>query len=218
MPLPRPRRTPLSSEGRVRASLQRAADEERRRLARTLHDSALQTLTAASMNFSLVERESGALSAQGRQALADGQALLEDCGRELRALSNELFPALLGTAGLSPALRWLAGKHGPERVRLELATLPRYGASVELAAYRLVEEAVASFYADQGQVRVQAVPALADVLEITMEGPAPPNGEDPGLKLRQRLRDLGGRARTRLTSRSLRIQVSFPPSAPDIES
>src|SRR5687768_6406803 len=52
---------------RLCQSLQQSADDERRRLARTLHDAAAQTLSAAAMSLSLVELEAAALSPAGRR-------------------------------------------------------------------------------------------------------------------------------------------------------
>ena len=206
-----------ASLARVRAGVQHAVDEERRRLASSLHDSAMQTLTAATMNLSLAEREAAALSPAGRQALADAEALLEECGRELRALAHALFPALLGSAGLGPALRWLARQKG-DRLRLEVPTLPRYGVSVELAAYRLLEEAVAHLYDDDALVTGRVIPAPRNVLEITLEGrPRPGDDRLADLTLRHRVRAAGGRFRARTVAHGLRLEVRFPPSVPDIE-
>jgi signal transduction histidine kinase len=208
-----------ASLARLRAGFQRAADEERRRLARSLHDSALQTLTAASMNLALAEREAATMSPQGRQAVADAQALIESCGRELRELSHALFPALLASAGLAPALRWLSRHQGESRLSLELDALPRYSVSVELAAYRLVEEALGTVFEEHGPVRGRVQAAAEDVLEITLEGPArpPERGQVADLALRQRIRSVGARLRTRTVSAGLRMEVRFPPSVPDTE-
>jgi signal transduction histidine kinase len=202
-----------ASVARLRAGFQNDFDEERRRLARSLHDSALQTLTAAAMNLSLVDREAG-LSAPGRQAVADAQALVEACARELRDLSHALFPSLLASAGLEPALRWLARQPAGARLRIEPAPLPRYGLSVELAAFRVVEEALANLYVDTQPVSVRASPAAEDVLEITLQGQPRVDGAADVL-LRQRVRTIGGRLRTRLIRGDLRVDVRFPPSAPD---
>jgi signal transduction histidine kinase len=208
-----------ASLARLRAGFQRAVDEERRRLARALHDSALQTLTAAAMNLSLAERESGAMSEQARQAVLDAQALIESCGRELRQLSHELFPALLGSAGLGPALRWLARQRGEERLLLDLGELPRFSVSIELAAYRLVEESMGGLFEPSGPIQVRVRPAAEDVLEITVEGPARKveSGQIADLAMRQRIRAVGGRLRTRAVSAGLRVEVRFPPSVPDID-
>lgn len=208
-----------ASLARLRAGFQRAVDEERRRLARALHDSALQTLTAAAMNLSLAERESGCMSEQARQAVVDAQALIESCGRELRELSHELFPSLLGSAGLGPALRWLSRQRGEERLVLDLADLPRFSVSIELAAYRLVEESMGGLFEPTGPLRVRVQAPAEDVLEITMEGPARrlENGQVADLAMRQRIRAVGGRLRTRATSAGLRVEVRFPPSVPDID-
>jgi signal transduction histidine kinase len=206
-----------ASVARLRAGFQHDIDEERRRLARSLHDSALQTLTAAAMNLSLVEREAGALSSQAHQAVSDAQGLVESCARELRELSHALFPSLLGSAGLGPALRWLARQRGEERLRLVVDPLPRYGLSIELAAYRVVEDAVAAIYEEQARVDARVRGAAEDVLEITLVGPAR-SQRDGGadIALRQRIRAVGGRLRTRVVGDGLRLDVRFPPSVPEI--
>jgi signal transduction histidine kinase len=208
-----------ASLARLRAGFQRAMDEERRKLARTLHDSTLQTLTAAAMNLSLIEREGGGLSAQGRQAVTDAQTQLEACASELRELSHALFPSLLGSAGLGPALRWLARQRGEQRLVLELADLPRYSVSIELTAYRLIEESLAGLFEEGTPVRVTVDAVAEDVLEVTLEGAArrSESGQIADLTLRQRIRAVGARLRTRAVTAGLRVEVRFPPSVPDIE-
>lgn len=212
--MPRSPSSPTAaSVARLRAGFQHDFDEERRRLARSLHDSALQTLTAASMNLSLVDREAG-LSASGRQAVADAQALVDACAAELRTLSHALFPALLASAGLEPALRWLARQPGGDRLRLDVGTLPRFGLSVELAAFRLVEDAMISLYRDDAPIEVRAWAQAVDVLEVTCRGRVRSDGMAE-VMLRQRVRAVGGRLRSRVVAGDLRIDVRFPPSAPD---
>jgi signal transduction histidine kinase len=208
-----------TSLARLRAGFQRAVDEERRKLARSLHDSALQTLTAAAMNLSLAERESAGLSPQGRQAVADALTQIEACGRELRELSHALFPSLLGSAGLGPALRWLARQRGEGRLVLDMGTLPRYSVSIELTAYRLIEESLGGLFEESGPVRVHLDASAEDVLEITLEGPArrTENGQVADLTLRQRIRAVGARLRTRVVTAGLRVEVRFPPSVPDMD-
>jgi signal transduction histidine kinase len=216
---PSPVPPPSASVARLRAGFQHDIDEERRRLARSLHDSALQTLTAAAMNLSLVEREAAPLSTQARQAVVDAQALVESCARELRELSHALFPALLGSAGLAPALRWLARQRGEQRLRLALEPLPRFGLSVELAAYRLVEDAVGSIYDQEGTVEARVMAATEDVLEITLIGQARAQRDGSAdIVIRQRVRAVGGRLRTRVVGGGLRLDVRFPPSVPDVET
>jgi hypothetical protein len=57
------------------------------------------------------------------------------------------------------------------------------------------------------------------VLEITVEGPARKveSGQIADLAMRQRIRAVGGRLRTRAVSAGLRVEVRFPPSVPDID-
>jgi signal transduction histidine kinase len=202
-----------TSLARLCQHLQRTADADRRRLARTLHDSASQTLSAAAMSLSLVEGDSPRLSVQGRRALADAQALLAACGRELQVLSQDLHPPLLGEAGLVPALRSLARRQG-HRLDLTVTTLPRLEPALELTAYRLVEEALAVFDRET-PVKGRVIHERAAALVISLEGRgAPPQiGGLAGLALRQRVRGAGGRLRERRGADGVFLEVRFPAPA-----
>lgn len=72
---------------RLSGRLLQLQDEERRRIARELHDSTAQNLAALSMNLTVVEREAGGLSDEAKQALGESQALARHATRELRTLS-----------------------------------------------------------------------------------------------------------------------------------
>jgi signal transduction histidine kinase len=67
-------------------------DEERRRIARALHDSLGQIATALSMNLSVVNDEVQQLSSKGTAAITDSLALLQELSREIRAISHLLHP------------------------------------------------------------------------------------------------------------------------------
>jgi hypothetical protein len=211
----RSRGTPsAASLGRLRAGFQRALDEERRGLARGLHDSAMQTLTAVSMNLSLVERDAGGLPLAARQALADAQTQVEACASELRALSHALFPAVLGSAGLAAAVRGLVRQRGEDRLRVDIVgPLPRYGVSVELTAYRLIEDLDCLF--GEGLVRGRLLVVTDDVLEVTLVGPARANSPLADVAVRQRVRAVGGRLRIRRIGATMHLDVRFPPSVPE---
>jgi signal transduction histidine kinase len=204
---------------RLCEGLQRSADEERRRLARQLHDSASQTLAAASMRLSLLESEAG-LSAPAREELAHAQRLIAECVRELNDLSHVLHPPLLGDRGLSAALRALARRLGEPRLRLELVVPPPLAPPVEVALYRLAEQALAGpptpLFAESAPVTAQLAvggegEAERKVVSLTLEGQ--PHGEDGALtllSLRQRCRALGGSLRVRRAATLLRIEARLP--------
>jgi glucose-6-phosphate-specific signal transduction histidine kinase len=196
------------SLARLCDSLQRAADDERQRTSRVLHDAAGQTLAAAAMSLSLVELEAAALSPDGRRALGEAQELAATCARELRELSAALFPPLLLEAGLAPALRVLAARH-EQRVRFELGELPRFAPARELGAYRLIEEALASLFLPApvlGSARSEGRGALV----LTLEGRPRRASGLVRLSLRQRVRAAGAHLRLRALRGRLALLVRFP--------
>lgn len=75
--------------------LLKAQDEERRRLARELHDSTAQTLTGLSLRLAVVEGEAASLSVDARRALKDSAEMLGQASREIRSLSYLLHPPFL---------------------------------------------------------------------------------------------------------------------------
>ncbi|HXE74770.1 MAG TPA: PAS domain S-box protein [Candidatus Xenobia bacterium] len=87
--------------------LLRAQDEERRRIARELHDALGQTAAAALMKLRMLE-QSKRLGATEKEELAETIKLVEDAAAEIRTLSHLLHPPLLEELGLEVALRELA--------------------------------------------------------------------------------------------------------------
>jgi PAS domain S-box-containing protein len=81
-------------------------DEERRRLARELHDSVGQILAALSMNIGIVDSQSHKLDAHGIRAVSENAELVNQASKEIRTISHLLHPPLLEIAGLASALRW----------------------------------------------------------------------------------------------------------------
>jgi signal transduction histidine kinase len=129
---------------RLRRSIE-AAEAERRRWARELHDETLQGL--AGLKVLLAGALAGDDAAALRQATAQA---IEHVGRDLqalRAIIADLRPAALDELGLGPALRGLAERTGVAagldvRTRLELAENPRPAAETETTAFRIVQEAL----------------------------------------------------------------------------
>jgi signal transduction histidine kinase len=118
-------------------------EEERRHLARELHDEIGQILTG--VKFAL---EAGAAAPPGASGakLDEARGLIGEALARVRALSFDLRPALLDHFGLLPALRWLidrfTGATGV-RVNFRQAGLERRPApELETAAYRIVQEAL----------------------------------------------------------------------------
>jgi PAS domain S-box-containing protein len=136
------------------ARLLRLQDEERRRLARELHDSTAQSLAGVAMNLAVLNDQAAALAAAPRKALAESLALTEQCTREVRTLSYLLHPPMLDEVGLASALRWFAGGFAQRsgiRVDLEVpAELERLPTEVETALFRIVQEALTNIHRHSG--------------------------------------------------------------------
>jgi len=188
-----------------------AADAERRRVGRDLHDGAQQRLLAVANLLKLAERKLDA-GDDVRDVLRLAGDELGDAQAELRDLARGLHPVALAERGLAGALESLmVGCTFGVRVDVRVDELP---ADAELAAYFVVSESLtnANRYADADMVDVRVVASADELLvEIIDDGAG---GADPaggtGLRgLADRIDALGGRldiesppgAGTRVTAR-----------------
>jgi len=126
------------------AAITRSQEEERRRIARELHDDTIQSLIAISRRLELVQ---GSLAdpQKAQQQLSELQALLQGAIEGMRRFSRELRPTLLEDLGLIPALRWLVKELTPEGVETDILVKgdPQgMDSDVELALYRIAQEAI----------------------------------------------------------------------------
>jgi signal transduction histidine kinase len=185
----------------VRASRTRiveAADAERRRVERNLHDGAQQRLVA----LSLALRRARAQLPEGAGeeaafALEDAADQLKAALSELRELARGIHPAILTEAGLGPALRALA-RDSPVPVTLELAVPDRLGDAIAAAVYYVAAEALTNVakYAEANRV---AIRVMVDHGDLTIEiGDDGRGGAEPatgsGLRgLADRVAAVGGR-------------------------
>lgn len=122
-------------------------EQERRDLARELHDRAGQSLTALNLNLSIVQAQlAGTAPADVRTRLSDCQQLLEGTTRQLRDVMCSLRPPELAELGLFPALRD-HGTQAARRASLEFEItgadpVPRLDEKMEIAAFRIAQEAL----------------------------------------------------------------------------
>jgi signal transduction histidine kinase len=174
-----------------------AADAERRRLERDLHDGAQQRLVSLALALRAVETQLIDDPESARHQLAAAREELALALDELRDLARGLHPAVLRDRGLGPALSALAAR-APVTVRV--GTLPgeRLPAPVETAAYYLVAEALTNVarHAHATVVTV-SVARLGDRarIEVRDDGAGGADaGRGSGLRgLAARLEALGGR-------------------------
>ncbi len=192
------------------AHLLRLQDDERRKLARELHDSTAQELAGLAMNLAVAVQGSGRMSARARKALLTSQRLAEHCAAEIRTLSYLLHPPLLDESGLGSALRWLAdGFTARSGIDLQVELTPepvRVGADRETTLFRIAQEALANVHRHSGSssaiVRLSRTRSQV-TLEVQDHGRGMPRRQDEpdgGLQrlgvgitgMRERVRQLGG--------------------------
>ncbi|HXV57717.1 MAG TPA: histidine kinase [Gaiellaceae bacterium] len=130
---------------RIRASRARivqAADAERKRLARNLHDGAQQRLASLSLLLRLARANVAVDPDHAERLLGDAAVELDAALRELRELARGLHPAILGDHGLRRALELLV-ERAPFPVRVD-APAHRLPEQVETAAYYIASEGLAN--------------------------------------------------------------------------
>jgi len=206
--------------------LLRTQDEERRRIARELHDSTGQKLAAVAMNLSLIGKSAASLDARARQALTESLALLDQSARDIRTLSYLLHPPLLDERGLSAAVRWFADgftQRSGLQVDLVVPTdLQRLPEETETALFRIVQEGLTNIHrhsgsstasirlmVDQGQVRLEMQDAGKGLPKPRSDGYVAPLGV--GITgMRERVKQLGGQMKLESDSHGTTVSVTLP--------
>jgi signal transduction histidine kinase len=129
--------------------LLQSQDDERRRLARELHDSVGQLLVGLSMNLANVRTDIERLT-KTTAALTDSKALVQEMSKEVRTMSHLLHPPLREETGLESALHWYVDgfiQRSNIKVDLDLPTgLGRLPREMELAIFRVVQECLTNIH------------------------------------------------------------------------
>ena len=132
------------------AKVLRIQDEERRRIARDLHDGVGQTLAGALMALSQASSSPQPLPANCQSGLRDTEDLLQQAIREVRTVSHLLHPPLLDESGLLSAVRWYAegfSKRSGLKLTLEFdEPTGRFGRDVETGLFRIIQEALTNVH------------------------------------------------------------------------
>lgn len=142
--------------GRATAALLHAEDDERRRIARELHDGTAQYLTGAKLML-------GAMKVEGRaeKVRVEVEALLAHALDEIRSLSYVLHPPALDEMGLGPAIRQMAeGFARRTGLALQISIVddfPKMARTIEVALYRVAQEALANVHRHSGSPRATIV-------------------------------------------------------------
>jgi len=204
-------------------------DEERRRLARNLHDSVGQMLTGAGMNLSIIQQLLGNDNTECQRLLRDLAKMLDDSVKEIRTLSYLLHPPLLDEVGLYSALHWyVSGFSERSGIDIELHVpedLGRFRDELELALFRIVQETLTNVHRHSGSSKARiTVSKSPRQVRLKVEDfgkgmPLPLAERDRsgrpiagvGLSgIRERVRQLAGQIQIRSSSAGTAIEVLFP--------
>jgi two-component system NarL family sensor kinase len=207
----------------------RLQDEERRRIARDLHDSTGQDLVALATTLSQLHSSIPSSSRKLRKLASQCQALADQCVREVRTLSYLLHPPMLDEAGLEDAIRYYAGgfteRTGIE-VELEISRrLGRMKPDAEMALFRVVQESLTNIQrhsgSSQARIRIERDPEKI-TLEISDKGRGIPgnlprqNGKlSHGLgvgipSMHERVKHIGGQLDIESSSNGTTVRVTIP--------
>lgn len=212
------------SLARLSGRLLEMQDEERRRIARDLHDTTGQNLGALNINLSMI-LTTYALDAQARETLEECIALTDSSIREIRTLSYLLHPPLLDELGLASALRAYSEGYAERtglHVDLDLPdAMPRLPQAIEIALFRIVQEGLTNIHRHSGSsnaiLRLKYHRKKVE-LEVADNGRGLPPGTASRIGvgiagMRERARQLGGRLTigSSETGTTLHIVLPLPP-------
>ena len=202
---------------KLAGALLRAQDEERRRIARELHDSTGQNLVMSNLMASRIQAEAPASCGP---AIAELKEILQGTMSEIRTVSYLLHPPLLEGAGLNIALQsYVQGFSNRTEIGVDLQICPSVGrlsSDVELVLFRVIQEGLTNIWRHSGSktARIELARKAAEAgdeitLRIEDAGKGMPQAvrraivsknskptSPPGLGLigmRERLHQIGGR-------------------------
>jgi signal transduction histidine kinase len=209
------------------ARLIQLQDDERRRIARELHDSVGQMLAALGMNLAAVGTEIERLIETAR-TVQDSAALVQELSREVRTISHLLHPPLLDEAGLASALRWyVEGFAQRSKVKVDLefpADFGRLPRESETAIFRTVQECLTNIHRHSGSATATIRIAASDgqiLVEVEDRGKGIPAERQtemastgiPGVGIRgmrERLRQLGGNLEIQSNGKGTLVVARLP--------
>ncbi len=209
------------------ARILQAQDEERRRIARELHDGAGQLLAALGMEASNLASESDRLSARAALSLSNIEAFVAQMTKDIRTMSHLLYPPLLDEVGLESALKeYVNGFAERSGVQVSLdfpAATERLDRDYELSLFRIIQECLTNIHRHSGSKTARIRIVREDgalTLEVRDEGRGMPaerlseiqsRGSGVGIRgMRERILQLSGTMSIESDGSGTRIYVVIP--------
>lgn len=208
--------------------LLRIQDEERRKIARELHDSVGQLLAGASMTMSKISRQKRKLSPEINDCVEEISGLVKQAITEIRVLSHLLHPPLLDEVGLESAIRcYIEGFTQRSNIKIGFgmsAELGRLSDEYELTIFRIVQECLTNIHRHSGSQTANIHLSEKDGFvqcEISDKGKGIPQDKQPefassttmgvGLRgMRERVNQLGGVLEIHSNGDGTTIVVALP--------
>jgi two-component system, NarL family, sensor kinase len=204
-------------------------DEERRRIARDLHDVTGQKIALLSMSLDRLGRLVGTKDREAKDTFEESREVVRKIGEEIRTLSYLLHPPLLDESGLASAVRWYAEgfqKRSGIHLTVDIAPgLTRLSMDVETALFRVVQESLTNvhrysgspdaeikIFAEDGRFQLEVVDhgkgIAAGTPRASIDGIASLGVGIPGM--RERLRQLGGQLDVDFGRNGTRVVATVP--------
>jgi PAS domain S-box-containing protein len=200
--------TAQKQQAEFASRLQRMQDDDRRRIARELHDSVGQLLVAIVMNLAVIKKETHRLSPEAAKLVHDNSGMIDQISNEIRTISHLLHPPLLDEVGLPSALRWYVNGFA-QRSKID-ATLDmpenfdRLPQDMEIAVFRAVQECLTNIHRhadspscavnlarDEDRLRLEIKDSGRGIPKAKLSNLASSGGV--GLRgMQERIRQLGG--------------------------
>ena len=211
---------------RLSSSLIAAQDQERRRIARDLHDGLGQELSGAKMMIDCIKMREQTTEWK-EQAAAEASALIDQAIQQIRSMSHLLHPPMLDEIGLQSSLRWyldgLTKRSGLETsLEVQPEDFPRFGSELETTIFRVVQEALTNVFRHAEARRVGLDLAIRDgqiLIKVCDDGKGIPDsvadfeGDKIGIGIagmRQRVKELGGELRLRNSNPGTLLEAVIP--------
>jgi len=214
---------------RLSHSLMTAQDEERRRIARELHDGLGQDLTAAKMMLGSLVQPNQLKDTRDGKTVVEVLTMMDSVIEQVRTLSHLLHPPLLDEMGLLSALRWytdgFAKRSGVVTLLEAAKDFPRLEPEMEMAIFKIVQESLTNVFrhaeAREATVQLEARDGQACVSIVD-------NGKGIGasdelhpasygigvIGIKQRVEEFGGTLILRNTGAGTSVEVRIPLPAP----